>query len=76
MTTELAAVVPHYLADLKRRIGIARVDNSLFAFDDLCTCPGRPCEHTGMGPVTIVQESSHNAYSLFLALHFFKGGWT
>ena len=47
MTTELAAVVPHYLADLKRRIGIARVDNSLFAFDDLCTCPGRPCPLSG-----------------------------
>ena len=47
MTTELAAVVPHYLADLKRRIGIARVDNSLFAFDDLCSCAEAACPLSG-----------------------------
>jgi 3-phenylpropionate/trans-cinnamate dioxygenase ferredoxin component len=47
MTTELAAVVPHYLADIKRRISVARVGDRLYAFDDLCTCPGRACPLSG-----------------------------
>ena len=33
------SVVPYYLADRKLRISIARVDDRLYAFDDLCTCP-------------------------------------
>jgi 3-phenylpropionate/trans-cinnamate dioxygenase ferredoxin subunit len=36
-------VVPYYLGDLKRRIAIARVEKSLYAFDDLCTCSHQPC---------------------------------
>ena len=63
MTTELAAgafrtlgpgdvvpndfVVPYYLDDLKRRISVARVDNRLYAFDDLCTCAERRCPLSG-----------------------------
>src|SRR6202020_2191167 len=63
MTTELAAgafrtlgpgdvvpndfVVPYYLDDLKRRISVARVDNRLYAFDDLCTCAERACPLSG-----------------------------
>ena len=31
-------VVPYYLTDRKLRISVARVDDRLFAFDDLCTC--------------------------------------
>jgi 3-phenylpropionate/trans-cinnamate dioxygenase ferredoxin subunit len=31
-------VVPYYLDDLKLRISVARVDDRLYAFDDLCTC--------------------------------------
>ncbi len=34
-------VVPYYLDDLKRRISVARVDDRLYAFDDLCTCADR-----------------------------------
>ena len=45
--TQLAAVVPHYLSDRKRRIAVARVDDRLYAFDDLCTCPGQPCPLSG-----------------------------
>ena len=41
------AVVPHYLADRKLRVSIARVDDRLYAFDDLCTCPGEPCPLSG-----------------------------
>ena len=35
-------VNPYYLADLKRRVSVARVGGKLYAFDDLCTheaCP-------------------------------------
>lgn len=40
-------VVPFYLNDRKRRIAIARVDDSLYAFDDLCTCTDQPCPLSG-----------------------------
>ena len=40
-------VVPYYLDDLKRRISVARVKDRLYAFDDLCTCGGRPCPLSG-----------------------------
>ena len=40
-------VVPHYLDDLKRRISVARVDDRLHAFDDLCTCAEKPCPLSG-----------------------------
>jgi nitrite reductase/ring-hydroxylating ferredoxin subunit len=31
-------VVPYYLEDRKLRISVARVEERLYAFDDLCTC--------------------------------------
>ena len=40
-------VVPYYLDDLKRRISVARVDDHLYAFDDLCTCAERACPLSG-----------------------------
>ena len=40
-------VVPHYLDDLKRRISVARVDDRLYAFDDLCPCAERACPLSG-----------------------------
>lgn len=40
-------VVPYYLDDLKRRISVARVDDRLYAFDDLCTCAQRACPLSG-----------------------------
>jgi len=40
-------VVPYYLDDLKRRISIARVNDRLFAFDDLCTCARPACPLSG-----------------------------
>lgn len=40
-------VVPCYLGDLKRRISIARVDDRLYAFDDLCTCADQACPLSG-----------------------------
>ena len=36
-------VVPYYLEDRKLRISVARVDDLLYAFDDLCTCAEQPC---------------------------------
>jgi 3-phenylpropionate/trans-cinnamate dioxygenase ferredoxin component len=40
-------VVPYYLEDLKRRISIARVNDRLYGFDDLCTCADRSCPLSG-----------------------------
>src|SRR6202045_3830946 len=40
-------VVPHYLSDRKLRIAVARVDDRLYAFDDLCTCTGEACPLSG-----------------------------
>ena len=41
------SVVPFYVGDLKRRISVARVDEHLYAFDDLCTCAGEACPLSG-----------------------------
>jgi 3-phenylpropionate/trans-cinnamate dioxygenase ferredoxin subunit len=40
-------VVPHYLSDRKLRIAVARVDDRLYAFDDLCTCADEACPLSG-----------------------------
>ena len=40
-------VVPYYLDDRKLRISIARIDNRLYAFDDLCTCSPQACSLSG-----------------------------
>ena len=40
-------VVPYYLEDRKLRISVARVDDHLYAFDDLCTCAEQPCPLSG-----------------------------
>jgi len=40
-------VVAYYLDDLKLRVSIARVDDRLYAFDDLCTCADAACPLSG-----------------------------
>src|SRR5262245_17168613 len=40
-------VVPYYLSDRKVRISVARVDDRLYAFDDLCTCGPGACPLSG-----------------------------
>jgi nitrite reductase/ring-hydroxylating ferredoxin subunit len=40
-------VVPYYLDDRKLRISVARVDDRLYAFDDLCTCADQRCPLSG-----------------------------
>lgn len=40
-------VVPFYLADRQLRIAVARVDDRLYAFDDLCTCADEACPLSG-----------------------------
>ena len=40
-------VVPYYLDDRKLRISIARVDERLYAFDDLCSCAQPACPLSG-----------------------------
>ena len=40
-------VVPYYLDDRKLRVAIARVDDRLYAFDDLCTCSDASCPLSG-----------------------------
>ena len=41
------SVVPYYLHDRKLRVSIARVDDRLYAFDDLCTCRDESCPLSG-----------------------------
>jgi 3-phenylpropionate/trans-cinnamate dioxygenase ferredoxin subunit len=41
------SVSPYYLGDRRLRISIARVDDRLYAFDDLCTCADEPCPLSG-----------------------------
>jgi 3-phenylpropionate/trans-cinnamate dioxygenase ferredoxin subunit len=36
-------VIPYYLDDRKLRVAIARIQEHLYAFDDLCTCAEPPC---------------------------------
>ena len=36
-----------YLDDRKARISIARVDDHLYAFDDICTCTDHGCPLSG-----------------------------
>ena len=40
-------VVAYYLDDRKLRISVARVDDRLYAFDDLCTCADEACPLSG-----------------------------
>ena len=40
-------VVPFYLSDRKLRVSVARAGDQLYAFDDLCTCPGNSCPLSG-----------------------------
>jgi 3-phenylpropionate/trans-cinnamate dioxygenase ferredoxin subunit len=40
-------VVPYYLSDAKLRISVGRVDDRLYAFDDLCTCADPACPLSG-----------------------------
>jgi 3-phenylpropionate/trans-cinnamate dioxygenase ferredoxin component len=40
-------VVPYYLEDRKLRVSVARVDDHLYAFDDLCTCADQACPLSG-----------------------------
>jgi 3-phenylpropionate/trans-cinnamate dioxygenase ferredoxin subunit len=40
-------VAPYYLDDRKLPISVARVDDRLFAFDDLCTCSDQACPLSG-----------------------------
>jgi 3-phenylpropionate/trans-cinnamate dioxygenase ferredoxin component len=40
-------VVPYYLEDRQRRISVARVNDRLYAFDDLCPCTDEACPLSG-----------------------------
>ena len=40
-------VVPYYLCDRKLRVSVARVEDHLYAFDDLCTCAVPRCPLSG-----------------------------
>ena len=40
-------VVPYYLDDRKLRISVARVEDRVYAFDDLCTCADLACPLSG-----------------------------
>jgi nitrite reductase/ring-hydroxylating ferredoxin subunit len=39
--------VPYYLDHRKLRISVARINDHLYAFDDLCTCATESCPLSG-----------------------------
>ena len=41
------SIVTYYLPDRKLRVSVARVDDRLYAFDDLCTCASDSCPLSG-----------------------------
>jgi nitrite reductase/ring-hydroxylating ferredoxin subunit len=41
------SLTPFYVRDRKLRVSVARVDNRLYAFDDLCTCADQSCPLSG-----------------------------
>jgi 3-phenylpropionate/trans-cinnamate dioxygenase ferredoxin subunit len=41
------SVVAYYVRDRKLRVAVARVDDRLYAFDDLCPCGNEPCPLSG-----------------------------
>jgi nitrite reductase/ring-hydroxylating ferredoxin subunit len=55
-------VVPYYLDDRKLRISIARVEDHLYAFNDLCTCSDEPCPlSAGLLTGTIIMCQCHGS---------------
>jgi nitrite reductase/ring-hydroxylating ferredoxin subunit len=40
-------VVAYYLDDRKLRVAVVRIEDRLYAFDDLCTCGDAPCPLSG-----------------------------
>jgi nitrite reductase/ring-hydroxylating ferredoxin subunit len=57
------AVRPYYLEDRRLRVSIARIDERLYAFDDLCTCSSKePCPlSAGLLTGTIVMCQCHGS---------------
>jgi 3-phenylpropionate/trans-cinnamate dioxygenase ferredoxin subunit len=55
-------VVPYYLDDRKLRISVARVEDRLYAFDDLCTCADQACPLSGgLLAVTTIMCQCHGS---------------
>jgi nitrite reductase/ring-hydroxylating ferredoxin subunit len=42
-----AFVVAFYVEEIKRRISVARIEDVLYAFDDLCPCAEESCPLSG-----------------------------
>lgn len=60
------SVIPYYAHDRKRRIAIARVDDGLYAFDDLCTCADDRCPLSGglLSGTTIMCQCHGSRYDI------------
>ena len=50
VNADVMAQVPYYLNDRKLRISVARINDRLYAFDDLCTCAKESCPLSGGMP--------------------------
>jgi nitrite reductase/ring-hydroxylating ferredoxin subunit len=59
-------VVPYYLDDRKLRVSIARIDDHLYAFDDLCTCAKERCPLSGglLDGTTVMCQCHGSRYDL------------
>ena len=58
--------VPFYLASRKLRISVARVDDRLYAFDDLCTCSDVSCPLSGglLAGTTVMCQCHGSRYDI------------
>ena len=57
-------VVPYYLKDLKRRVSVARVDNKLYAFDDLSTSDQAPLSSGLLTGATIMSQCDGSRFDV------------
>ncbi len=59
-------VNPYYLADIKRRIGVARVGGQVYAFDDLHDSPSGPCPLSAglLSGATIMSQCDGTTFDL------------
>jgi nitrite reductase/ring-hydroxylating ferredoxin subunit len=60
------SVATYYLDDRRLRISVARVDNRLYSFDDLCTCAHEACPLSGglLTGTTIVCQCHGSRFSI------------
>lgn len=60
------SIATYYLEDRRLRVSVARVDDRLYSFDDLCTCAQEACPLSGglLNGATIMCQCHGSRFSL------------